>query len=330
MTQLTCTPIDIGNVTPKLIVTVDTEEQFDWTRFDPESYSLADVADIDKFQTLCQEENVVPLYFLSYPLIIDEKTATYYRDKQSMGHAACGLHLHPWVTPPHSALRGEYYSYQMNYPQGEHRAKLAALADAYEGVFGARATSHRAGRYGIAPDNYQFLAEVGISHDFSLSPSFDFSPSSGPDFSGTSNKAFHTQTAHGPVSVTPVSGARALRHTKIFRSQELNPAGFAAPHKRARFTEPVRISPEASDLETLKALTKHLINDGVFTLTFTIHSTSLTIGATDYSPDQAAVDSMLKTTAEYFQWFRQFTGGDIVSLNELTKLYTKEATTAHP
>lgn len=330
MSAPTCTPIHVDDGSPKLIVTVDTEEQFDWARFDPKAFTLADTQDIDAFQTLCEAENVIPLYFLSYPLIADEKTVTYYRNKYRAGRAACGLHLHPWVTPPHVDLEGEHYSYQMNYPEETHREKLKVLADRFKSAFGVRANAHRAGRYGIAPENYALLAQAGIRHDFSPSPSFDFSPSDGPDFSGTSNKGFQAETSNGPVIVTPVSGARALRHTKIFRSQELSPPGFAPTIKRGPFTEPVRITPEATDLPTLQTLTKKLISDGVTVLTFTIHSTSLTVGATPYSTDPQSVSRMLKITRDYFQWFRQSAGGEIISLTELTELYEKAAPSSRP
>ncbi len=319
--RIAATPIKTADTgAPKLIVTVDTEEIFDWSDFSTGAFSLAAPGDIDGFQSLCEQVGARPLYFMTYPLLKSANVACYYWAKADRGLADCGLHMHPWVTPPEEALSGEYYSYQKNYPAAVRREKKHALADAYKAVFGRRALAHRAGRYGVARDSYPMLAEIGVRYDFSPSAGFDFSSTGGADFTGYSNFPFRIVTPDGAIDVSPVTGARAIRHTQRFLSQETASPGFAAPRRRP-FTEPARLTPEGTSLDTLMALTRRLIADKTPVLTFTLHSTSLTKGANPYAPDAAGVDRILTVTRDYLSWFQNSVGGSFISLDELGALY---------
>lgn len=319
--RIAAAPIKTNNDDrPTLIVTVDTEEIFDWSDFSTGAFDLAAPSDIDPFQSLCEQLGVQPLYFMTYPLLKSADVSCYYWAKADRGLADCGLHMHPWVTPPDDGALGEYYSYQKNYSAALRREKKHALAKAYKAVFGRRAVAHRAGRYGVARDSYPLLAEIGVQYDFSPSAGFDFSSTGGVDFTGYSNFPFRIITPGGEIDVSPVSGARAIRHTQQFLSQEKAAPGFAAPRRRP-FTEPARLTPEGTSLDTLMALTRRLIADKTPVLTFTLHSTSLTKGANPYAPDAAGVDRILTVTRDYLSWFQQNLGGRIVSLRELETLY---------
>ncbi len=311
-----------GVYQPKLLVTVDTEEQFNWSDFRPDTHRICAAADIDRFQAVCAEAGAKPLYLLTYPLLKNQSTAGYFRGLKNAAIANCGLHLHQWVTPPGANFSGAYFSFQKNLPRDLHRAKLAVLADAFEAAFGERALAHRAGRYGIAAPDYDLLDAAGVRYDFSPSAGFDFTAAGGPDFSHLSNRPFTVDAAGRAVFVTPVSGARALRRSRVFLSQEKAAPGFAdtAP-KPSRRTVPMRLSPEGARLDDLKALTKRLVADKIPVITFTLHSTSLTIGANAYAKDAAAVADMLETTRRYLAWFRRPMGGDIISLGELAAIY---------
>lgn len=326
--SLTTTPIaSPRGAAPKLIVTVDTEEAFDWRAFEIVAHRVCDTHGVDRFQQLCAAAGVKPLYFLTYPLLADANVAAYFRRLREDGAADCGLHLHQWATPPKSEFSGEYFSFQKNLPPALQREKLAALADKFEAVFGTRALCHRAGRYGIAPENYALLATVGVKYDFSPSSAFDFSSAGGPDFSAYSNRPFVAAGSGWRIGVTPVSGACALRRTRLFVGQETAPPGFAPSRHspRDRFLQPMRLSPEGADLADLKALTNRLIADETPALTFTLHSTSLTPGANDYAKSPADVECMLEISRSYFEWFRNEAGGTMISLNELAALYEASA-----
>jgi teichuronic acid biosynthesis glycosyltransferase TuaC len=131
--------------------------------------------------------------------------------------------------------------------------------------------------------------------------------------------------AAGPdwkVNVTPVSGAEAITKTERFLSRADRPIGFvqAANKRYAAVARPMRLSPEGASLDELKALTELLIDDGTPIMTFTIHSTSLTVGANPYAKTAEDVESLLQTTREYFDWFKE-NGGEFISFDDLKTLY---------
>ncbi len=308
---------------PGLIFTVDAEEEFDWSDFTPETHRSGDPAGLALLSSVCAQHGVRPLHFVTHPLISDRAFAAWFRGEAESGRADLGLHLHQWATPPLGGYAGEYYSWQSNLPASLHRRKLETMASAFEAAFGFRARAHRAGRYGIAAECYEDLARAGVRHDFSPGPAFDFSARGGPDFSAVSNDPFTVETAAGPVFVTPVCGALAIRGGRTFLSQK-GPAGFG--HARARtlpraFTAPFRLSCEQARFEELVALTRHLARDGAPVLTFSLHSTTLTPGANAYAPDKAAVDAHLSMIARYLDFFTKDFGGEALSLASLDTLY---------
>lgn len=308
---------------PGLIFTVDAEEAFDWSDFTPETHRAGSPEGLARLSALCVAHGVKPLHFITWPLISDAAFAAWFRDEAKAGRADLGLHLHQWATPPRSDYGGEYYSWQMNLPRAVHREKLAALATAFEQAFGFRARAHRAGRYGVAPETYQDLAEVGVTHDFSPCPSFDFSARGGPDFSAIANDPFTVETPAGSVFVTPVCGALAIRGSRKFLPQQ-GAAGLSGARRRAlprAVTAPFRLSCEQARFEELAALTRHLVRGGAPVLTFSLHSTTLTPGANAYGPDKAAVDGHLEMIARYLDFFTKDFGGELLDLAALDTLY---------
>lgn len=318
-----------GAYKPRLLVTVDTEERFDWNGFDEMTFDCCDPEDIDRFQETCADAGIEPLYLLTYPLLADKKTAAYFRGLRESGLADCGLHLHQWATPP-GAFSGEFFSFQKNLPRTAHLEKLRVLAGAFEAAFGEPALAHRAGRYGVAPEDYELLAAIGVEYDFSPSAAFDFLRLGGANFSGLSNAPFiahgSADNANWRVLVTPLCGARAVNRTSIFLKQSNDEAGFAGAKRPAPpMTIPMRLSPEGATLADLKALTRRLVADEAPVLTFTLHSTSLTQGANPYAGTEADVARMLSITRDYFAWFRDEIGGEFLTFNDLRALYDSAA-----
>lgn len=307
---------------PALIFTIDTEEAFDWSEFRHDDHRVSPPQDLDPLQALCEAFGVRPLYFVTYPLLTDAASAGYFRRLAEDGRADLGLHLHQWNTPPVGGYQGEYYSWQSNLPPAVHAAKLRALAGAFERAFGFRAVAHRAGRYGVGPQCYADLAEIGVRYDFSPSPAFDWSARGGPDFSAVSNHPFTAETPRGAVHVTPVCGAFALRGTRHFFRQPDTP-GLSGRHlgHRRLLTAPLRLTCEQARFEELVSLTHCLARSEVPVLTFSLHSTSMTVGASPYSPDAAAIDAQLSLMRRYLEFFTKDFGGTTTSLGDLAGLY---------
>jgi len=308
---------------PRLVVTVDAEEAFDWSQFRNVRHSVSPPeSSIGRFQTLARSFGIKPVYLLTHPLISDPRTAAYYRALRESGAADLGLHLHQWTTPPVGAFEGEYFSFQANLPQAAHAQKLQLLADAFETAFGFRARAHRAGRYGVSAACYPGLATVGIDLDFSPSPAFDASRRGGPDFSGISNAPF-VVGAKSRIIVTPVSGASALRGASIFLPQNKAKPGLTGSKRRLprALTAPQRLTCEGTTLKDLIGLTRRLVADRTAILTFSLHSTTTAAGGNPYARDEAAVAAALQLCQDYFHYFQSGIGGEFVSLDQLAALY---------
>jgi glycosyltransferase involved in cell wall biosynthesis len=313
---------------PRLIVTVDTEERFDWSKFEEGQPNVCPPEDILRFQRVAEDAGVAPCYFLTYPLIVEKASAAFFRDLAKRGTASLGLHLHQWVTPPASGYEGSYYSFQCNLPLESHFAKLKALAAAFEGAFGFRAAAHRAGRYGIDCASYQALARVGIDLDFSPSPLFNYSASGGPDFSGDSNFPFAVEVPGAkPILTTPVCAGRAVRGSRWFLREAATRAGLGSARVSSFdiVTIPMRLTFEGSKFEELVALTKRLVADRTPVLTFSFHSTTMTPGANAYAPTAADINRHLETCKKYFDFFKKELGGEFLSLDSLRALYETAA-----
>lgn len=322
---ISCRPLvpKVAKGGPRLIVTVDTEEIFDWTRFAHTGHKIADPADIEQYQALAASFGIRPLYFLTHPMIADAASRDYFLGLHRAGAADLGLHLHQWTTPPFDGFTHPYYSFQCNLPPDLHREKLRVLADAFEKAFGFRARAHRAGRYGISPACYEALASIGVDLDFSPSVAFDNSGQGGPNFSAMSNSPFAVDMAGLPsVRVIPLSGMRALKRVKFLLPQEGQP-GFCAgaPAWRIALSWPKRLTCEGSGLAQLKSLTRRLVSDGVPVLTFSLHSTTMTPGAGPYARDRAAADANLSLCADFWRFFSSEFGGAFVTVDEIAALF---------
>lgn len=320
--------IEVAARKPQLLVTIDTEEAFDWSKFRNVTFTVCPPQDIARFHDLARGFGAAPLYFITHPVIEDPASADYFRGLLENGEAALGLHLHQWATPPREGFQGEFYSYQCNLSDAAHRAKLGALASAYEKSFGVRARSHRAGRYGISLADYAALAATGVEFDFSPSPCFDFTRRGGPDFSTASNRPFRVApNGAKEIAVTPVSGGLAIKGGGIFLSRKDTGAGLerAAPRRTSPLLAPQRLTCEGSDLKDVIALTKRLVDDGAPVLTFSLHSTTMTPGGNIYSKTARDVDRALEFCKDYFAFFKNELGGEFLSFDGLARLYAESA-----
>ena len=57
---------------PRFVLTVDTEEEFDWTKpFARDGFGTTHMRDVPRFQALCDDYGITPCYLVDYPIIED-------------------------------------------------------------------------------------------------------------------------------------------------------------------------------------------------------------------------------------------------------------------
>ena len=167
----------------RFIVTVDTEEEFDWAKpLRREGHGLDHVPRLAKFQEFCQGQTVIPVYLIDWPVATSSLAADILRPAVEAGRAEIGVQLHPWVNPPFDEELTAHNSFAGNLPLELEAAKFKALRDAIERNFGAAPRIYRAGRYGAGPHTAEVLLDNGIAIDTSARTKFNYSAGGGPDY----------------------------------------------------------------------------------------------------------------------------------------------------
>jgi hypothetical protein len=175
-----------GGVWPRFVVTVDTEEEFDWSKpFERTGHGLSHVPRLAKFQQFCEGFGVTPVYLIDYPIASDPGISAALGQAVADGRAEIGVQLHPWVNPPHAEDLTVSNSFAGNLEPALEEAKLVKLRDTISRAFnGTAPLIYRAGRYGVGPHTAAILGQASIAIDTSVRAHFDYSSQGGPDFTG--------------------------------------------------------------------------------------------------------------------------------------------------
>lgn len=305
-----CTPIRLPkNQRPILLVVVDTEEEFDWSRFDRLATSIKAIRHIDRVQKIFDAYGIKPAYVVDYPIATQPDGIHALKEIQDSGRGVIGAHLHPWVNPPHEETVCALNSYPGNLPPELEAAKLRALTEAIAENFGRRPVIYKAGRYGVGPNTARILEENGYEVDASVAPAMDYRGQGGPDFSsyvaqpywfGEKRQLLEIPLTGGFVGPLARLGRVTYRLAGRPVFSALRVLGILS---RARLLNRLRLSPEGRAAGEHVKLTQALLKAGVRTFTWTFHSPSVAPGYTPYVRSQEALARFLDSFKQYFDYF---------------------------
>lgn len=285
----------------RFIVTVDTEEEFDWTQpLGRTGHGLSHVPRLARFQQFCESLGVAPIYLIDYPIATDPAAVAALGDAVAAGRAEIGVQLHPWVSPPHDEEVNGFNSYAGNLPPALEAAKFNTLKETIERAFGKSPLIYRAGRYGVGPASAGILSNAGIAIDTSVRARFDYSSTGGPNF---------RDHPVAPWWVDKPGGLMELPLTTVFwgmlRQQGplLYPLLWRMPKLRgllARIAmlERIPLTPEGVSIEEAIKGIDIALDDGLPVLVFSFHSPSLRPGLTPYVRDEDDLDQL-------YDWWRR-------------------------
>jgi hypothetical protein len=295
---------------PLLIITVDTEEEFDWMKpLARENTRVTHMQDQALAQKVYARYGLTPTYFIDYPVAEQESGYRPLQEWSAAGACEIGTHLHPWVSPPHDEEVCNRNSYPGNLPRELERAKLARLTDLIAERFGKRPTVYRAGRYGAGPNTGSILEDLGYEIDSSVLARSDLRREEGPDFStiGLDPYWFGDKRRLLEIPVTVgwygwLAGAGRLWQGAAGTSwgRGLRLQGVLA---RAGAFNRVKLTPEGIPFEELREVTLAMLEAGVRVFNFTYHSPSLTPGHTPYVRSAAELDAFLGRIDRYVDFF---------------------------
>ena len=310
---------------PQLAVVIDTEEEFDWNApFSRDERGTRNILEQPLAQEIMDRHGIVPTYVVDYPVTEKPEASSVLRTILEEGRCEIGAHLHPWVNPPYAEVVNEVHSFPGNLPPEIEHEKLSCLSERIENVFKIRPSIYKAGRYGLGPETYTILQDLGFNIDVSIVPYTNFSDRYGPNFTTFTNSPFQASPTLKalPLSVHFV-GALANQGPIIYPKltteigAKARIAGIAA---RLRLLERLRLSPEGHNASDLKRQVLTALANGERYFMLTYHSSSLLPKATNYVLNKNERDLFLKRLNDFFVFFLDCCNGEAKSVSELANL----------
>lgn len=285
---------------PRVLLTVDTEEEFNWRgEFSKSGYGLDHVTRLVKFQEFCENLGVVPVYLVDWPIATSQQAIGILRPAAAAGKAEIGVQLHPWVNPPHTEEVNARNSFAGNLPYELERAKLLRLRDEIERAFGVNPLIYRAGRYGTGPRTAAILREAGIAIDTSVRSNFDYSAQDGPDYSAHPLVPYWVGSDRAllELPVTTVFWGMLRRQGPLIHRLARSQPKVRGLLTRLSLLEKIALTPEGVTLEEALRGIDIAIDDGLPVILLSFHSPSLAPGHTPYVRTEADLD-------RFYDWLR--------------------------
>jgi hypothetical protein len=317
---------------PELVVIIDTEEEFDWSRpFARENVSTSSILSQERAQAIYERLGIIPTYVIGYPVARDPAAIAYFRRLKEEGKAQIGAHLHPWVTPPHREAVTAHNSYQCNLPPALERAKIETLTGSIERAFGERPTIFKAGRHGFGPSTARTLVELGYKVDCSLLPHNDLREDGGPDYRGVPDQPYWLDQPGGLLEIPATTGflgsAPALGPlvSWLFDSPVASRLRLPGMLSRTSLVARSRLTPEGVPAQEQCHLVDTLVRRGRQTFSLVYHSPSLAPGHTPYVRSEADLAAFLETIEAVLIHFRDVIGGRFTTLDAIHAAMSAEA-----
>jgi hypothetical protein len=321
---------------PILLVVVDTEEEFDWSRFDRRNTAVTAMAELHAAQRVCDAHGIVPTYVADYPVVTQAEGIAPLREILAAGRCVVGAHLHPWVTPPFTEEVCARNSYPGNLGRELEQAKLRRLTDAIAANFGQRPVVYKAGRYGLGPDTYAILEAEGFEIDLSPSPPYDFSADGGPDYSRHDARPFWFDARRRLLGIpntgawVGIAGRSAHRLWGLANRPLARAVHAPGVLGRLGVVSRLRLSPEGFALADLRRLTRFLLRRGQRVFAFSYHSSSLKPGCTQYVRTTDERAAFLATMDAFFHFFLRDLGGVTMTPLQLRQRLLERTPTTQP
>ena len=296
-----------------VVVSIDTEED----NWQPARTGIAveNIRALRPLQKRLESIGAVPTYFTSYQVTRVPWAADIIAELHASGHAEIGAHLHPWNTPPLREPLAPQFSMMKNLDPALQRAKLGVLSDAIEQTIGARATSFRAGRFGMGPAGIAALATFGFRVDSSVTPFIDWGRYDfGPDFRAAPTEVYRPSaddllhpSADGRIVELPLSTGYTRRpfaawHARYERLSNAKFGGYSVGSiaHRLRVLRKVQLSFETNGVSDMLKLARNLVDEGARYLHVMWHSPSLVPGLSPFVRSGRDRDRFLANVDRFF------------------------------
>ncbi len=314
------------------MIIVDTEEEFDWgVPFDRKNTGVNSMGSQYQVHEIYARYGIRPTYVMDYPVASQVNGYMPLRDLLAKDQCLIGAHLHPWVNPPHEEEVNDRNSYPGNLPPDLERRKLEILTATITENFGTRPVIYKAGRYGLGPETFRTLTNMGYQTDLSPVPYCNYSEKHGPDFSNIRPHPYWIEAPGGVLSIPvtrgffgPLSafGASIDRLLDKPLPKTLMMRGIMS---RARLLECSTLTPEGVPVAEYTRLVEAMIMRGHRIFCLTYHSPSLEPGHTPYVRTAQDLTLFKNSIEAFLETFMNRFGGQPTDPLSLRKLLLERA-----
>lgn len=326
----------------KVLVTIDTEEAWDWSGPYPTcDFSVEHISRLGEFQSVCDQYGIRPTYFTNHAVMADSMASKVMAELANHEGVEVGMHVHPWATPPypigHAVMSRDTYLH--NAATDDIRARLQAVYLAL-GKAGIRATSFRGGRYSTGGEIHRFLHEKGFIAECSVVPHTAWTEDGAPDFRHRDLYPVRLEPARSggsPLWEIPLSmgftrrpfgtWAAAFRFIEATPLRYLRLIGIA---ERLGLLRRVWLNFEVNDPYDWTPFLLLLQRMNVPCVTFTVHSSSLFAGPGPYTRTPQDEKRIFTQIARVFGQLNDLKGFEPATATEAALfLESRYASTGH-
>jgi hypothetical protein len=313
---------------PNLIITIDTEEGFDWSKpFSRNGYITKTLFDHDFHMTgFYSAYNIKPVLLVSYPILNDNDCQRLLKKYMQEKRYLIGTHLHSWVTPPYDETLSNFNSFANNLPADLEYHKLKTLTDKFIDIFDQSPIYYKAGRYGIGQRSYSFLKKLGYRYDFSPFAKRDFSHIMGVDFSHIKNAPFYPLFPNKSIIAYPGTAdyighcKNNLTLRKIFKHNMFTKFKGRAALAKLGLMNFIPLTPEGVSEYEMKTLTRVLLSEGQTYFHLSYHSSSFSLNGSPYSTTEKKIIDLQDRLKNYIHFFHEIGGETCITNASLNKL----------
>jgi hypothetical protein len=330
---------------PILLVSVDTEEEFDWSApLSSAQRSVGHVARLPRLHELFERFGVRPTYLVDHPIATTAQSVRVLDGFLQRGNCEIGAHLHPWVNPPLVEDVSKGNGYLCNLPLPLQQDKLANLTEVIGKAFGVRPAVFRTGRYGLDFALVPVLRALGYRVDSSIMAYTSFTGDGGPSWEGYGPEPFWLR----PPLVPDTPGGEPLLEVPCTTAFTRRPFWWWAAVRRFLGRRPwrwlrlvgilwrlgllrrVRLTPEGPALPDLVRVMRALATGPEPVLTVTLHSPSIEPGHTPYVRTESDLERFYGVLAGTLEFAVGRLGARCLTLGEFYNHYHSATVAGHP
>ncbi len=300
-------------------VTVDTEEEWDWSSgYSTQSRDVSNIHALERFSEACVSHGVPVTYFTNHTVLSQPETRAVIQRLHASGMAEIGLHIHPWNTPPLAQRIAVPCrdSFLANLPRDEAIAKLDTVYEAFE-----------ESALPVSPWIQEYLVHRGCIADASILPYTTWCDDGAPDFRDRSPRPVRRYMQGWPAALWEIPLTMGFTRLPWNRWRWLYRWGEQTPWRQLRligiaerlFIRRVWINLEHELGERAADLLRVIRYTDLQHVNITLHSSSLKLGCSPYATHNDDIERLYRRLDEILTLLQEWPEFKPVVVSDLAK-----------